>query len=291
MALLDGAAQRLLERLRVRVRPKTASTDPGAQRSRVRANGLEFAERREYAPGDDARKIDWNAFARNRSLSVRTFEEERDARIYVLVDVSASMTRGTPQKLEVARQLVASFGYLGLNQVDRIQVVPFARSVQQATEVWRRKDDYPALEAFLGRLEPGGVTSFEQTARTFVQQFPARGFVIVVSDLMETANWDASVRALAQRGHQLCVVRVHCAEDHDPSFRGEIELQDVETSDTLRVTVTEALLGAYRAEIRDHVERTRESCRRAGGRLVDASTDVPFDQLLRQVLADSLDAR
>ncbi len=287
-ALLDRAAQRLLEKLHLRVRRGVASTDPGEQRSDARANGLEFAERREYVTGDDARKIDWKAFARNRTLSVRTYEEERDARVYVLVDVSHSMARGAPPKLEVARQIAASFGFLAMKQVDRVQVIPFADSVEHATPILRRKDDYPSLEAFLNGLEARGVTTFADTARTFVQKYPARGYVVVVSDLMEATDWSVAVRTLAQRGHQLCLVRVRCDEDHAPAFRGEVELMDAETGETLRVTVTKALLEAYAAEITAHVDRTRDACRRVGGRLVDAPVEVPFDALLRQVLAPAL---
>jgi len=289
MALLDQAAQRLLERLRLRVRPKAASGDQGGHRSEVRASGLEFAERREYVAGDDARKIDWQAFARNRTLSVRTFEEEHDARVFVLVDVSASMTRGAPPKLEVARQVAASFGFLGMNQVDRVRVIPFSDTVGHATPVLRRRDDYPGLEAFLNALSPKGATSFEASSRAFLQRFPGRGVVVVVSDLMEASDWSPSLRQLAQRGHQLSVVRVRCEEDRSPDFHGELELRDAETGDALTVAVTKDLLDAYRAELEAHIERTRDACRRLGGRLVEAPVEQPFDALLRQVLAPSLE--
>jgi uncharacterized protein (DUF58 family) len=288
MALLDRAAQRLLERLTLRVRPKATSDGPGGQRSDARANGVEFADHREYVPGDDARKIDWKAFARNRTLSVRTYEEERDARIYVLVDVSKSMSRGAPPKLEVARQIAASFGFLGMKQSDRVQVIPFADAIEQATPVMRRKDDFPALESFLGALDVKGVTTFAKTSRMFAERYPSRGYVVIVSDLMEAADWGASLRTLAQRGNQLCLVRVRCDEDHAPDFNGEMELTDAETGEALRVTVTPALLEAYRAEVNAHVDRTRDACTRVGGRLVDAPVETPFEQLLRQVLAPAV---
>jgi uncharacterized protein (DUF58 family) len=289
MALLDRAAQRLLERLQLRVRPKAASTEQGGHRSDARNHGLEFAERREYVGGDDARKIDWQAFARNRSLSVRTFEEERDARVYVLVDVSASMARGAPPKLEVARRVAAAFGYLGMNQVDRVQVIPFADAVERATPTLRRRDDYPGLETFLAGLAPHGVTGFGAAARSFVQRFPGRGLVVVVTDLMEGADWEPALRLVAQRGAELCVVRVRCDEDHAPDLRGELELRDAETDDVLRVAVTPALVDAYRAEVAAHVERTRDACRRVGGKLIEAPVELPFDALLRQVLAPALE--
>lgn len=289
MALLDDAARRLLERLRLRVSPRATSREPGGHRSGARAGGTEFAERREYVPGDDARKIDWKAFARSRALSVRTFEEEHDARVYVLVDVSTSMSRGAPPKLDVARRVAASFGYLGMNQVDRVQVIPFASTVERATAVLRRRDEHPGLEAFLEALEAHGTTAFAETARAFVQRYPAAGYVVVVSDLMDASDWTPSLRLLGQRGHQLCVVRVTCVEDHAPDFRGELELTDSETGEALRVTATSALLDAYREEVAAHVGRVRDACRGVGGRLVDAAAEAPFDRTLRQVIAPALE--
>lgn len=289
MGLLDRAALRLLERLRLRVRPAATGGDHGGHRSAARAGGLQFAERREYVPGDDARTIDWNAFARDRTLSVRTFEEERDARVHVLIDVSASMTRGAPPKLDVARQIAAAFGFLGINQVDRVQVIPFADTLGRPTAALRRKDQYPGLEDFLTNLRAEGATSFAATARSFMDRHPERGYVVVVSDLMEAADWGATVRALAQRGHQLCIVRVRCEEDHAPDLRGELELTDAETGEALRVTVTPALVEAYRAEVAAHVDRTRDACRRVGGAFVEAPVEQPFDELLRRVLAPALE--
>jgi uncharacterized protein (DUF58 family) len=291
LALLDRAALRLLEGLRLRVRPAATGGDHGGHRGDARSAGLQFAERREYAPGDDARTIDWNAFARDRSLSVRTYEEERDARVHVLVDVSASMALGAPPKLDAARRVAAAFGFLGMNQVDRVRVAAFTDALGRPTAALRRRDQYPELEGFLRALQPRGATSFADAARSFLQQFPARGYVVVVSDLMEGSDWAPSLRALAERGHQLCVVRVRCDDDHAPDLRGELELTDAETGETLRVTATPALVEAYRAEVAAHVERTRDACRRAGGILVDAPVELAFDEVLRRVLAPALEAR
>jgi hypothetical protein len=97
------------------------------------------------------------------------------------------------------------------------------------------------------------------------------------------------LRLVAQRGAELCVVRVRCDEDHAPDLRGELELRDAETDDVLRVAVTPALVDAYRAEVAAHVERTRDACRRVGGKLIEAPVELPFDALLRQVLAPALE--
>jgi uncharacterized protein (DUF58 family) len=290
-ALLDRTVLRLLEGLRLRVRPGSTGGEHGAHRGDRHAAGLQFAERREYVPGDDARTIDWNAFARDRSLTVRTFEEERDARVHVLVDVSASMALGAPPKLELARRIAAAFGFLGMNQVDRVRIASFTERLGRPTEPLRHRDQYPALEAFLRALTARGTTDFAETVRGFLARFPARGYVVVVSDLMALEDWSVSLRALAQRDHQLCVVRVRCAADHVPDLHGELELTDAETGEILRVTITPSLLDAYRGEITAHTERIREACCRVGGLFVEAPVEASLDDVLRRVLAPVLEVR
>jgi uncharacterized protein (DUF58 family) len=286
MSLLDRASQRLLEGLRLRVRPHVTSNDQGGQRSETLANGLEFADHREYVPGDDVRQIDWKAFARHHQLTVRTFEEERDVRIHILLDMSRSMTRGEPPKLEVGRKLAAAFGYLGMKQLDRVTVVPFAREPATATPVMRSRNEYPALERFLESLDVDAeaVTSFADTARAFAERYPSRGLLAIVTDLMEASDWSEPLRMLARAGQQIVLVRTSCNEDDAPAFRGEMELQDSETGERVRLTMSRALLDAYRAEVRDHVERTRRACVRAGGRLVEAPVEQQVNQLLRAML-------
>ena len=87
--------------------PHGAGTAQGGHKSPMLASGVEFADHRAYIPGDDIRHIDWKAFVRHKQLILRTYTEERDARIYVLLDTSASMSRGEPSKLEVGKQIAA----------------------------------------------------------------------------------------------------------------------------------------------------------------------------------------
>ena len=287
MGLLDRTAKRVLEQLHLRVRPQATAVGAGGHRSRAKAEGLEFADHRMYVPGDDIRHIDWKAFARNRQLLLKTFEEERDVYIYVLLDLSSSMTRGEPPKLETAKALAAAFSYLGMKQFDRVRLLPFASDLGAEHAPSRNKMGFPKLERKIEELEADGTTSFDDTVRSFAARYPRHGLIVVISDLMEPADWGEGFRALARLGHELWVVRVSCAEDERPAFRGELELRDAEKETTVRVRVSKSLLEAYRAEVVGHMERCRDACTRAGGRFVEAPVERPLDELLRAVLAPS----
>lgn len=281
---LDAAIRRLLDRLRLQAGARATAARQGGHRSPVLASGLEPADHRCYVPGDDIRRIDWNAFARLRQLTVRQFEEERDARVYVMLDVSGSMTRGTPPKIELGRTLAASFAYLAMKQFDTVRVMPFRADLGDSSAAMRTRDRLPELERFLTEAEAAGRTSFPEAVRGFARARLGQGLVVVVTDLMSPDGWDEGFRLLGGLGHQLVVVRVGCAEDDRPDLRGEIELVDSETGERLRLRASSELLRAYRETVRTHLARCRESITAAGGRALEADVDAPPDRLVREIV-------
>jgi len=284
MRLLDPATRRLLERIRLPVRAQATAGRQGGHRSPVLATGIEFADHRHYVWGDDVRRIDWRAFARHRQLCVRQFEEERDARVYVLLDVSSSMGRGKPAKLDVAKRLAAAFCYLAMKQFDTARVVAFNGEAREPSRNMHARHQIIDLERHLVDIDPGGPTSFSDSVRTFVQLFPARGLVVILSDLMCVDGWDEGLRLLGGLGHQITVVRMTCDEDDRPDFRGELELFDSETGERIRVRMGPEVLGAYHEIVRNHVESCRDMTARVGGRFVEAHVDRPTEKLVRDAV-------
>jgi uncharacterized protein (DUF58 family) len=285
--LIDAASRRLLDRLRLMVKAQATAARQGGHRSPVLASGLEFADHRHYVPGDDVRRVDWKAFARHRQLSIRQFEEERDARVYVLCDLSSSMSRGEPPKLDLARRLAAAFSYVSAKQFDAVQVVPFSEDAGKPSLALRHRDQYPEIERFLLALEEGGKTSFPTAVRTLATRHVGRGLVVVVTDLMTPAGWSDSFRLLGALGHQLTVVRVTCTEDDKPDFRGEIELADAESGERIRLRMNKELLAAYRQVVREHVDSCRDAVIRVGGRFVEADVATPDEKILRAAIGET----
>ncbi len=281
---LDPAIRRLLDRLRLPAAPHVTAARQGGHRSPVLASGIEPADHRCYVPGDDVRRIDWNAFARLRQLTVRQFEEERDARVYVMLDVSGSMTRGRPAKIEVGRTLAAAFGYLAAKQFDTVRVLPFRGDLLGASPAFRTRDRLPEVERFLSDTPAAGPTSFSEVVRAFARGRPGRGLVVVVTDLMNPDGWEDGFRLLGGLGHQLLVVRVGCDEDDRPELRGEIELVDAESGERLRVRASRELVRAYREAVAAHLVRCREAVVRAGGRLLETDAATPPERIVRDVV-------
>src|SRR3954466_157871 len=122
-SLLDPAFVRELEALRRRLTVTVQSGASGERASRRRGGSAEFQEHRPYAPGDDLRRVDWSAFARTGEPVLKLFRAEEASFLRRLVDASASLAFGEPQKLEVARRVAAAIGYLGLANGQRVQVL------------------------------------------------------------------------------------------------------------------------------------------------------------------------
>ena len=124
--LFDDEFQRKLETLAVVSRRVFAGRMRAERRTKKRGSGIEFADHRDYAPGDDFRYVDWNAYQRFGLLFVRLYEQEEDLSIYFIVDCSSSMAFGGGRKFDQARRLCAALAYVGLANLDRVTIVGVA---------------------------------------------------------------------------------------------------------------------------------------------------------------------
>src|SRR5215468_8696574 len=123
--LFDEGFLKKLEYLAIVSRKVFAGRLRAERRSRKTGAGIEFADHRDYAPGDDIRYLDWNIYGRMDKLLLRLFEEEEDLHVYLLLDASASMRTGRPPKLEYPKKVTAALSYVALANLDRVSILPF----------------------------------------------------------------------------------------------------------------------------------------------------------------------
>ena len=123
----DERFLRKLEYLHIMSKKIAAGQARAQRKTRIVGSGLEFADHRNYSPGDDMRNIDWKVYGRTNKLFLKLFEEEEDLYIYFLLDTSKSMTLGfEPTKWDYAKQCAAALGYIGLSNLDRVSIIPFS---------------------------------------------------------------------------------------------------------------------------------------------------------------------
>jgi uncharacterized protein (DUF58 family) len=248
--------------------------------------GVEFADHREYHPGDDFRHIDWNLFARQDELLLKRFQEEEDLHVYFLIDCSRSMAFGDPPKFDFARRVAAALAYIALADLDRVAITAFAADISADLPLTRGKGRILALLNFLEGLPAAGEdTNLERVATGFIHRDQRRGLVVVVSDLFDPNGFERGLDLLRHRKYEPHVVQVYDRFEKEPAdMLGDVEMWDVESGAARKVTVTEKNLRQYRRLFDEYQERVQTYCNRYSIGCTRTSTEIPFDELILRMM-------
>jgi uncharacterized protein (DUF58 family) len=281
--ILDAAFMKKLERLSLVTKRAFAGQMKGEKRSVKRGSSVEFADYREYLPGDDLRYVDWNTAARLEKLFIKLFIEEEDLYLALLIDTSESMGFGEPSKLHYAARVAAALGYIGLSNYDRVSVTAFAGGVRDQLRTQRGRGGVLPFFQFLNRLEPDGGTSFNHALKTFAMQAKYRGVAIVLSDFFDP-HWSEGLKSLLARGFQVALVQTLNEEEITPTLKGDLRIIDCETGEAKEMSVNPALLQRYQATLEAFCGEIETFCHRYGMDYLRASTAQPFEDIILQYL-------
>ena len=286
-ALFDREYLRRLEALSLAARQLVRGRMKAERRSSARGSSVEFAEYRPFTDGDDWRYIDWNAFARWRQLVLKLFVEEEDLYIHFLLDGTASMDWGAPNKFNYARQVVAGLGYMGLGNLDRISVVPLGSEPMQWWQPSRGRDRFLPLLRYLAALPViGAGAQLEAATRKWQTMKPRRGLVILVSDLWGFDRGDAlrAMDRIRHGRHELAVIQVMDEAEQTAGSAGEYELVDAEYGHRRKVILDRASAKEFDDNYRQYQESVRAYCRRYRVPLLQINTKLPVMDLLLKSL-------
>jgi uncharacterized protein (DUF58 family) len=272
--LLPAALLARLERLQVGTRRRLAGSVPAEHRSRRYGSSLDFADYRQYFPGDDFRRIDYGAWARLDVLLVKLFEAEDDLTLRLLIDTSRSMDG---PKLRQAARLAAALGFVALVRRDAVTVHTFPLNRPAPRFVGRGAAAH--LFRHLESLTAEGETRFAAAASHLLAQAGPRGLTVLLSDLL-TAEWDAGLERLPSRGDDVAVVHVLDPEEVDPTLQGDLDLVDRETGATVSVSLAADVLARYRRETDDWLAGVEQRCRRAGAAYLRVASADDIEPLL-----------
>ena len=255
------------------------------RRSRKTGSGVEFADHRNYAAGDDLRYLDWSVYGRLDKLLLRLFEEEEDLHIYILLDASASMRSNG--KLDYAERLCAALAYIGLAKLDRVSIVPFGGGAEnERLPATRGKAQIFKIFQFLTALEPRGKTELSRALESFVHQTKRRGLCIVISDFYDPAGYEAGLNLLRYHRFEPTVMQVWSQAEAKPTLRGDLELVDVESGESREVTVSERQLAAFARAHADYCAQLEAFC---GARAIPyyrADVAIPFEDLVLRMFRE-----
>lgn len=253
----------------------------GEKRSPKHGSSVEFADFREYAPGDDLRYVDWKAYGRLDKLFLKLFLEEEDLNLHLLLDTSRSMEFGVPQtKADYARRVAAALGYIALSEYDRVSVAGFSAGLGQILPPTRGKPGVMPLFHFLETRTPtGGETHFGEALSRYAALAKGGGIAVVLSDFFD-ASYERGLKALLARRFQVVLLHILDAEEVRPTLTGDLRLLDAETGDAREVSISPYLLAQYQAQLTAFCDGLRGFASRYGMDYVRTATDVPFEDVI-----------
>ena len=261
--LLSPEFRARLERLSLRTRGRVRGKWAGRHPSKQIGESIDFADYREYAPGDDFRRIDHNLWARLGVVMVRLFEAEDELPLRLIIDSSASMRFGA--KFRVAQELAAVMSFLALAGGDRVYPVQVpgqdGRSFS-AGPPSRHLAGWPVLESWLEGLEPGGAGSLTPAVHNLIGNATVRGPIVLISDLLDPA-WGKSLDAMGTAGSGT-VLHVLAPDELEPELSGDLRLIDSESQKTIDLSTSSDALAAYRSARDGFLAGAAARSRRAG---------------------------
>lgn len=284
--LLDPEFLHKLEQLELVSRKIIVGRLKGERKSRRRGTSVEFAEHRQYAPGDDLRHIDWNAFGRLDRLFLKLFLEEEDLHVHTLVDSSLSMGFGEPTKLHYAKQVAAALAFIGLVNNDRIILETFASRLQAGIPNVRGRSQMWRIIQYLERLQPSGESDLTAAARDFALRQGGKGVVVVISDFLDKRGYENAFRYLLARKMDVFVIHVLSREEVEPELVGDLRLVDCEDDEEADVTISAPLLKRYKENLDAFVGGLRDYCTRRGITYVFTTNQYPFEKLVLNYLRE-----
>ncbi len=280
ITLLNPQLLAQLERLELMSRKIFRGRMKGERRSKRKGQSVEFADFRNYVPGDDLRFIDWNLYARMDRLFLKLFLEEEDLHVYVLIDASTSMEFGEPTKLQYAKQLAAALGYIGLTRADRVKIESLGTSHRNPGPVLRGRASVWRMIEHLNTIQPGENVPLAEGIKNFCIRNQSKGILILITDLMDKTGYDRALKLLVAQQMDVYVLHVLSPEELNPEIKGDLRLVDAEDSDIAEVTVSRPLLDRYKRTLAAFVDGAKDYCTRRGMSYLMTSTETPVDKLV-----------
>lgn len=265
----------------------------GLHKSPYHGFSVEFAEHRQYMPGDEIRRIDWRVYGKTDRFYVKQFEEETNLKSYIVLDTSASMqfasdvdTKGTKRisKIEYASCIAASLSYLMIQQRDAVGLMQYDTDIRSIIPPHATKQHLRRLLMEMERIRPSQATNSAVALHQLADRISRRGLVIVLSDLFDDpSKIMAALKHFRHNHHEVLVLQVLDPLERSFAFGADAVFRDVETGD-LMTTQPFHIQKAYQKAMKDFIEIYKRECRENRIDYVLLDTATPFDVALLQYL-------
>src|SRR5689334_2726768 len=287
--LFDEKTQRKLEQLMLVATRVRAGAMKGERRSTKRGTSIEFADYRDYARGDDLRRLDWNIYARLERPFIKLLEDEEDLAVHLLLDISGSMS--WPQdgnknlnKFLYAQRLTAGLAYIALATNDRLTLSTLGEGRPMQYGPIRGRGYGLAMLNYVSGLQTQGVTDLNTAIKNYAIRGGRPGLCFIISDLMSPNGFQDGVNALLGKGYEVGLIQVLSPDEVVPPMGGDLRLVDVETGRAQEVSVDGGMRDLYLKRFSEWRTSIQAECVKRGVHYVTVETSEAWEKVILQSL-------
>lgn len=286
--VIDDEFLQQVETLQMLVKNNVAGMFGGNHKSKTYGSSCEFADYREYTPGDDITKIDWNAYARFEKLYTKLFLDERQMHTRIYIDASRSMGFGKAKKDEQSLKIAAALAYLSVCEMDKVSIYSIRnRGLETVISGMLGKEAYISSVGKLNDIAFDGDSYISEAIVPSTVGY-GDGMSILISDFLTDNDYESAIDHLVGKKRHVLCIQVLSREELAPKARGKMHFFDSEdTGKYYRKNITREIAKAYKQAVEYATGRIREYCavRGADYMLVGAEEpvkDVFFGKLVSQ---------
>ncbi|MBI4383934.1 MAG: DUF58 domain-containing protein [Nitrospinae bacterium] len=290
-AMQDTEILSRISALKIQARNLVEGLLSGQHRSRHKGSSVEFAEYKDYSPGDEIRHIDWKVVGKTDKYHVKQFEQSTNLKCHILLDASGSMGYVSPRpesramnKMDYARVLAAALSYLLLKQFDAVGLILFNDAALTHIPPRSKPSHFQHILHGIAEAEPRGITRIGQTVNSIIERLPNRSLLIVISDLLAKED-DVlkNLRLVCARGIEAILFHVLHPDEALFPFEGDIAFDSLEDDPPVGLDAAE-IREAYQNLIREQIDFYRKNCPTLGVDYVFMDTASPLEQALSYYL-------
>lgn len=272
-----------LQRIDLKARLVVEGFITGLHKSPYHGFSVEFAEHRQYMPGDEIKHIDWKIFGRTDRYYVKQYEDETNLKATIVVDSSASMkffSKGNISKFEYASYLAAALAFLMMKQQDSVGLALYDTEVRTYLPARSKSSYIQEILRTLGRAEPSNQTGTAQALDRLAERISRRGLIIIISDFFDDIESIVSALKHFRHGkHEVLAIQLLDPRERDFKFGLDATFKDMETAEEM-ITQPYQIQNAYAEAVAEYTERLKKECRQRNIDYLLIDTSQPFDVAL-----------
>ena len=275
-----------LETLSLEMRADLAGFFGGKHLVKTYGQTVEFADYREYALGDDIRRIDWNLYSRFEKFFLKLFTDERQMHTQIFIDCSASMGKDNPQKAAFTVGIAAALGYLSVHNMDKVsyKLIKGNKAEDPFGTIVGKRAFFSAMTG-LENLTFDGESDIDAAVVGCENTGNNDGLTLIISDFFTDSDWRRAVDYLSYKKRQVLLIQVMTPEERDPTYSGRVNLIDSESEDltdpkNMKMNIDMSAQMAYEEALKDLESDLYNFCVSRGATFITIPTDQPIEKVL-----------